>query len=405
MTPTLETAVSPAPPRTARAAAPFRKHPRRARKAAAALLLGLLAGLALPAALDRRWVSPERKDFSALRARYTRDLGREAARLLPEASRAMGAVLDAVAAEWDRQDDRLPPLRDYRYLRGLLDDAGSALGYFEVNLAARRLGESSEAARRTDALEAGIAAARRSARGVSEIEVRRDLASAEIRAREARSYLGRMDFPNALRKAADGEERVASANRRTGEVRAHFTSEGNLAGWKRRIAAGIEASRGGRTALVVLKEKHRLDVYQDGRKLRSFPVELGSRPILPKLREGDRATPEGTYQVVEKLGKGRTVYTLALKLNYPNAEDRARFDDLRRRGIIPPKARIGGLIEIHGKGGRGFDWTLGCVALRDADMAWLFDRVPRGCPVIIVGSDGAAPDNPAPGRSAAKKGV
>lgn len=373
------------------------------RKTAAALLLGLLVGLTLPAALDRRWVSPERKDFSSLRTRYTRDLGQEAVRLLPEASQAMGTVLDAVAAEWDRQDDRLPPLRDYRYLKGLLDDTRSALDHFEANLAARRLRESAEALRRTDALEAGIAVARRSARGVSEIDVRRDLASAEIRAREARSYLGRMDFPSALRKAAEGEERVASANRRTGEVRAHFTSEGNLAEWKRRIAEGIEASRGGRTALVVLKEKHRLDVYQDGRKLRSFPVELGSRPILPKVREGDRATPEGTYQVVEKLGKGRTIYTLALKLNYPNAEDRARFDDLRRRGVIPPKARIGGLIEIHGKGGRGFDWTLGCVALRDTDMAWLFDRVPRGCPVIIVGSDGTEPDNSAPGRPAAKK--
>ncbi|MBP7865736.1 MAG: L,D-transpeptidase [Acidobacteria bacterium] len=315
----------------------------------------------------------------------------------------MGSVLDAVAAEWDRQDDRLPPLRDYRYLKNLLDDARAALDHFEANLAARRLRESAEAARRTGVLEAGIAAARRSARGVSEIDVRRDLASAEIRAREARSYLGRMDFPTALRKAAEGEDRVASANRRTGEVRSHFTSADNLAAWKRRVAAGIAASRGGRTSLVVLKAKHRLDVYQDGRKLRSFPVELGGRPILPKLREGDRATPEGSYQVVEKLGKGRTVYTLALKLNYPNAEDRARFEDLRRRGALPPTARIGGLIEIHGKGGRGFDWTLGCVALRDADMAWLFDRVPRGCPVVIVGSDGSEPGETAPERSAAKK--
>ena len=93
-----------------------------------------------------------------------------------------------------------------------------------------------------------------------------------------------------LRKVAEGEARVEAAKRRTEEVLSHFTAEDNLAQWKRRIAEGIEASRRGRTALIVLKAKHRLDFYQDGRCIRSFPVELGSRPILPKVREGDRVS-------------------------------------------------------------------------------------------------------------------
>jgi len=59
---------------------------------------------------------------------------------------------------------------------------------------------------------------------------------------------------------------------------------------------------------------------------------------------------------------------------------------LRRR--IPRGASMGGLIEIHGNGGRGKDWTKGCVALRNSDMDDLFRRTSVGTPVTIVGGDG-----------------
>ena len=59
----------------------------------------------------------------------------------------------------------------------------------------------------------------------------------------------------------------------------------------------------------------------------------------------------------------------------------------KRDGRLPRGAGIGSLIEIHGDGGRGEDWTSGCVALENHDMDRLFARVSVGTPVTIIGSD------------------
>ena len=83
----------------------------------------------------------------------------------------------------------------------------------------------------------------------------------------------------------------------------------------------------------------------------------------------------------------RGTFYKALLLDYPNAEDRAEFNRARRSGDLPPSAGIGGLIEIHGEGGRGRDWTRGCAAVTNRDMDELFARVGVGTPVTIVGSD------------------
>ena len=53
---------------------------------------------------------------------------------------------------------------------------------------------------------------------------------------------------------------------------------------------------------------------------------------------------------------------------------------------MPAGRGIGGLIEIHGHGGRGTDWTNGCIALSDAEMDRLFAAVFVGTPVTIVGT-------------------
>jgi L,D-peptidoglycan transpeptidase YkuD (ErfK/YbiS/YcfS/YnhG family) len=53
---------------------------------------------------------------------------------------------------------------------------------------------------------------------------------------------------------------------------------------------------------------------------------------------------------------------------------------------LPASAKIGGLIEIHGNGGKGIDWTEGCVALTDSEMDIIFKFTKVGTPVTIVGS-------------------
>ena len=97
--------------------------------------------------------------------------------------------------------------------------------------------------------------------------------------------------------------------------------------------------------------------------------------IDPKRVAGDGATPEGVYRVTRKKSGGETRYYKALLLSYPNAEDRERFERERALGRIAADALIGSLIEIHGEGGRGKNWTDGCVALTNDEMDELFEAV------------------------------
>ena len=121
-------------------------------------------------------------------------------------------------------------------------------------------------------------------------------------------------------------------------------------------------------------------------KLAAFEVELGSNGLAQKVHAGDRTTPEGRYRVIDRRGPGQTRYHRALMLDYPNSSDRKRWEDARRAGLVPRGAGPGSLIEIHGEGGRGVDWTDGCVALSNVEMDRLFALVPLGAPVTIVGS-------------------
>lgn len=109
---------------------------------------------------------------------------------------------------------------------------------------------------------------------------------------------------------------------------------------------------------------------------------MGFNFLSDKLYSGDKATPEGSYQVCRKIPGSK--YFQALLINYPNNEDRQRFLAARRKGQIPKGAGIGSLIEIHGGGRNGM--TNGCVALDDRDMAALFKQISVNTPVIIVGT-------------------
>ena len=116
-------------------------------------------------------------------------------------------------------------------------------------------------------------------------------------------------------------------------------------------------------------------------------MELGPYWVSAKTRSGDAATPEGQYHIVAKKDRGASAYHRALLLSYPNDQDRQAFLRDRQSGLVPPAARIGGLIEIHGGGGRGEDWTSGCVAMSNQDVDDLFPRVHLGTPVTIVGGN------------------
>lgn len=168
-----------------------------------------------------------------------------------------------------------------------------------------------------------------------------------------------------------------------------YTDSTLVAGWRRMVSDTVTWSqKTGGVAIVVFKDSHRLTVYDNGKAVRSFAADMGLKSVNDKLHAGDSATPEGRYSITAKKGLGRSTYYKALLLDYPNDEDRATFERMRRAGRIPRGARLGGMIEIHGEGGRGKDWTKGCVALSNSDIDVLFTKVGVGTPVTIVGGDG-----------------
>ncbi len=163
----------------------------------------------------------------------------------------------------------------------------------------------------------------------------------------------------------------------------YFTS---LSKWKRWADETIAWSKNNNAyAILVDKFAHKCYLYHDGKVKKEFTAELGPHWIGTKQYRGDKATPEGKYHVTKKKANPHTKYYKALLINYPNDEDKARYESNVRKGNIPRRG-IGNLIEIHGDGGKGINWTDGCVALTNSDMDKLYGLVGVGTPVTIVGS-------------------
>jgi lipoprotein-anchoring transpeptidase ErfK/SrfK len=284
------------------------------------------------------------------------------------------AAMKAALASYRLQEVKFLPLRDFRGPRAALAIAQTKImrAHAQGNLS------------RLDAValaDQALAAAERETARTSDVADAMHLApysrtllqKGKIALAEARSMYNRGDYGECVLRAQEASAASRAVSGNAVEAAARYA----------------DASRGrstGAAAVVILKENHRVDLYDDGRVIRSYPADMGYRSVNDKARSGDAATPEGRYRVTEK--KPGSTYYKALALNYPNDEDRAEFDRLRRAGRIPRGTSLGGLIEIHGEGGRGKDWTKGCVALANQDMDDLFRRIGVGTPVTIVGGDG-----------------
>ena len=214
------------------------------------------------------------------------------------------------------------------------------------------------------------------------------LAKARLAVEAARVYQRAGDYRNATVNAIRAEELNAQVQDHAAAAVARYADPETIARWRAWIADTVAWSRReGRVAIVVFKESHRLTVFHRGVAVATYDIDLGFNWTADRLHEGDGATPEGRYRVTARLGRKASIYYKALLLDYPNAGDRAEFARARKNGDLPYGARIGGLIEIHGGGGRNQDWTSGCVALANDDMDRVFDRAGVGTPVTIVGSD------------------
>ena len=148
--------------------------------------------------------------------------------------------------------------------------------------------------------------------------------------------------------------------------------------------------------IIIRKSERSLALADQEKIVFTCRAALGREPVGRKQREGDGRTPEGCYYIclVKEQGK----YGRSLGLSYPGPNDaqkafaegridRRTLDNVllanteRRR---PPwGSPLGGEIYIH-EGGSDRDWTQGCIALDEADMAILFPLCEQIEEVLII---------------------
>ena len=140
--------------------------------------------------------------------------------------------------------------------------------------------------------------------------------------------------------------------------------------------------------IVIKKNAHELALYSGETFIKKYSVAIGPGGSGFKHREGDKVTPVGHYHVIMHQP---SQFHQFLRLDYPNADDRARFTTLKASGELPKEATIGGDIGIHGAPPqpqwkavhKTVDWTLGCVAVDDAEIDEIGSLVADGTPVEI----------------------
>lgn len=159
---------------------------------------------------------------------------------------------------------------------------------------------------------------------------------------------------------------------------------------------------------MILIDKHlrTLSFFRDDKMLVRYPISIGLNTLIDKVSLQDYATPEGDYRILYK--KNSKLYGWFLGISYPEAADAwlaffyGRIDEKTLKRIVkaredkrfPPQDTVlGGALGIHGGGvfrkdenGTARDWTRGCVALNDGDMAMLYKIAKIGTAVRIFDS-------------------
>ena len=146
--------------------------------------------------------------------------------------------------------------------------------------------------------------------------------------------------------------------------------------------------------VVVMKSARRIMRFTHGNLLHTaemgaacWTIGLGPSPEGHKQKEGDGKTPEGWYRSSDKPW---SQWYAAIAIHYPNQQDvsdavsKQRIDpdlasamthDLKRGQKPAQTSPLGGEILIHGGGSRT-DWTLGCIAMHNADIDALRSTLP-----------------------------
>ena len=140
--------------------------------------------------------------------------------------------------------------------------------------------------------------------------------------------------------------------------------------------------------IIVDKSDYELKVYDDEGWYATYPIVFGSKDLGDKMKEGDRRTPNGKFKVILK--KIHPKWGPELLLDFPLASDVEKFNERKRKGLVPKTAKIGGGIAIHATRPEEewtvdnfYNWTDGCVSVKYTEMQDLFTYIQTGTEVTI----------------------
>ncbi|HVF10600.1 MAG TPA: L,D-transpeptidase [Abditibacteriaceae bacterium] len=162
------------------------------------------------------------------------------------------------------------------------------------------------------------------------------------------------------------------------------------------------------TRIVVTKSARRLDLYSGATLIKSYRVSLGAQPAGHKRQQGDGRTPEGQFYICTR-NASTSVFHIFLGLSYPALPDATRAAQkkiisrrqyqlirqrLSARGVPLWRTRLGGWVGIHGGTDAAFaqrkmkkrgtrDWTAGCIALTNREIAEIYTATRLGTPVLV----------------------
>ncbi len=136
------------------------------------------------------------------------------------------------------------------------------------------------------------------------------------------------------------------------------------------------------------KSRYTLSLYADTLLIKQYPVVFGWNPVDDKLFQGDGCTPEGNFKVLAKYD--HEAWSKFIWIDYPNKESLTKFREAKAISLISPESTPGGEIGIHGVPinhdyviEQGDNWTAGCIALKNRDIAEIYNYVDVGTEVII----------------------
>jgi len=213
--------------------------------------------------------------------------------------------------------------------------------------------------------------------------IRKNLSKAEFLLTEAELLLKKGDFDAVEANLKKANDLTKESSKIANSILSRYADRNQIENWRRLAETTIKESKNkGIVVFIVSKIDQSLMVYKNGKKIKTYDVGLGRNGLKDKLYAGDGGTPEGRYYIVKKNAGSR--YYKALLFDYPNAEDRLRFAQAKKKGLIPARTGIGSLLEIHGGGSDGM--TKGCISLDNNDMDKIYALACEGTPVTIVGA-------------------